>query len=108
MFQQLNAWTLQTEPEWRQKNILYMYGQAGLGKSTIAMELCRRLDSQEFQGRHLGASFFFTRDAKGLNCTDHFFPSIAVQLARSQESLFLPIVMAAREYLKRGMMQWRA
>ncbi|QRV78133.1 hypothetical protein RhiJN_06148 [Ceratobasidium sp. AG-Ba] len=41
-----------------QNNLMWVYGQAGLGKSAIAASLCERLDRQGF----LATSFFCKRD----------------------------------------------
>ena len=101
IFELLDHWLSGTGSEWKEKRTFYMWGHAGIGKSTIAVEYCRRLH----ESGHLGASFFFTRGAQGLESTDHVFPSIAAQLAYSQPALYEPIVSAAREYLKWGKTQ---
>ncbi|RDX49106.1 hypothetical protein OH76DRAFT_1483330 [Lentinus brumalis] len=81
--------------------ICVLVGEAGTGKSTIASEFSKRLEKQ---GR-LGASFFFTRGTQDLNSPAKVFSTIASQLARSQPSLRVPVVDAAREHLKRGALQ---
>ena len=93
IFELLDHWLAGTGSEWKGKHTFYMWGYAGIGKSTIAVEYCRRLH----ESGHLGASFFFTRGAQGLESTDHVFPSIAAQLAYSQPALYEPIVSAADE-----------
>jgi NACHT domain len=50
---------------------------AGTGKSTIA-----RTIAQEYYGKRLGASFFFSRGVKDRSHAGKFFTTIAVQLAR--------------------------
>jgi hypothetical protein len=72
-------------------------GAAGTGKSTIAREICSRLQAE---GR-LGASFFFVRsDASDLGSTKAVFPTIAFQLATLQPAYRPQIANAAREYMK--------
>ena len=57
--------------------IYWVNGLAGIGKSTIARTVA------EDNHNLLGASFFFSRQEKGLSNADLFIPTIAYQLARS-------------------------
>ncbi|KAJ7706842.1 hypothetical protein B0H17DRAFT_875309, partial [Mycena rosella] len=78
----------------------FLSGGAGLGKSSIAHELCRRLDTSIEPS--LGASFFFVRGRGDLESTRLFFSSLAHQLALSQPTLRPHIISAARQHLNRG------
>ncbi|KAI0742647.1 hypothetical protein C8Q80DRAFT_1273274 [Daedaleopsis nitida] len=98
LFEDLNAWIIGSNPEWRSKPVMFLRGEAGIGKSTVATELCRQLQMK----KALGASFFFTRGAQKLDSTELFFPTIAVQLANLQPSLRPYIVAAAHRYLQTG------
>ena len=70
-------------------------GVAGAGKSTIAYEFARRLESK---GR-LGATFFFVRGSEKLSTTSCVIPSIAYQLAWHQPKLRRAIVDAVRAHV---------
>ena len=65
------------------KYILWLYGMAGIGKSTIAQSMAQKLDEQGL----LGASFFFSRGGGDLGRADRLFSTIAYQLARKSNSL---------------------
>ncbi|PCH43972.1 hypothetical protein WOLCODRAFT_74792, partial [Wolfiporia cocos MD-104 SS10] len=82
----------------QQPQLFILSGGAGTGKSTIAYEMARRLETQ---GR-LGASFFFVRGDADLSTTNFVFPTIAYQLARSQPDFAPRIVDACRMHLTRG------
>ncbi|KAI0704020.1 hypothetical protein C8Q76DRAFT_631733, partial [Earliella scabrosa] len=70
-----------------------LIGHAGMGKSTIASEFCRYLDSSI--PRRLGASFFFTRGLQGPNSYRSFFNTIASQLATLQPDTFHNLIVSA-------------
>ena len=97
LFSELDAWA-EGRPDLSSKSICVLTGGAGTGKSTIASEFARRLDDC---GTY-GASFFFVRGVAELSSTRLFFPTLAYQLAHSQDALRKPIIIAAREHLKRG------
>ncbi|KAI0742086.1 hypothetical protein C8Q80DRAFT_1123779 [Daedaleopsis nitida] len=101
LFEDLHAWIDGRTDQLRNKRVVFLRGEAGIGKSTVATELCRRLQDTNV----LGASFFFTRGAQKLDSTELFFPTIAVQLATLQPSLRPHIVAAARKYLQAGKVQ---
>ncbi|RDX49649.1 hypothetical protein OH76DRAFT_1329040, partial [Lentinus brumalis] len=101
IFGWLEEWVAGHAARTRTHSICVLVGEAGTGKSTIASEFSKRLEEQ---GR-LGASFFFTRGTQDLNSPAKVFSTIASQLARSQPSLRVPVVDAAREHLKRGALQ---
>src|SRR4051812_48182718 len=68
----IRAWGMDPESP----PILWLRGQAGMGKTTIALSVadeCRRRDQ-------LGASFFFSRDEADRNELRFVFPTIAHQL----------------------------
>ncbi|KAI0702220.1 hypothetical protein C8Q76DRAFT_802509 [Earliella scabrosa] len=100
VFSELNAWVEQGSRVDAEDRVFVLVGYAGMGKSTIASELCRQLDNS----KRLGASFFFTRGPQGPNSALSFFNTIAFQLATllDSDALHNAIVSAAREHLKRG------
>ncbi|PCH41981.1 hypothetical protein WOLCODRAFT_73209, partial [Wolfiporia cocos MD-104 SS10] len=81
--------------------IFILSGAAGMGKSTVAFELARRLDRT---GR-LGASFFFVRGDADLSSTTYVIPTIAYQLARSQTLLRPRIIECAHAHVSRLSLQ---
>ncbi|KAK7050116.1 hypothetical protein R3P38DRAFT_1737220 [Favolaschia claudopus] len=68
----LTAWSCRNE-----RNILWMHGPAGTGKSAIAQSFCEQLQAE---GR-LGGSFFFKRDHISRRNGMKLFPTLAYQLA---------------------------
>ncbi|KAJ7609940.1 hypothetical protein FB45DRAFT_761681 [Roridomyces roridus] len=100
LFKELNQWLDDPGP----RPVYFLSGGAGLGKSSIAHQLCTRLDNST-DGPRLGASFFFVRGSGDLESTRLFFSSLAHQLASSQPSLCSHIIGAAHEYLKGGSRQ---
>ena len=96
----LYAWAEESSKAGAEKRVFALIGAAGMGKSTIASELCRQFDDS----KRLGASFFFTRGPQGPNSALSFFNTIAFQLATllDSDALHNAIVSAAREHLKRG------
>jgi hypothetical protein len=101
LFQELDLWSVGDSSCCDQKRFYLLSGGAGLGKSSIAHQLCTRLDLPKNKPA-LGASFFFVRNGGDLESTRLLFPSLAHQLALSQAGLRPHIIGAAREYLKRG------
>ncbi|KAI0702224.1 hypothetical protein C8Q76DRAFT_802514 [Earliella scabrosa] len=99
VFRALHVWAEDCSNAGAKHRVLVLVGAAGMGKSTIASEFCRRLD----KSKRLGASFFFTRGPQGLNSVLPFFNTIAFQLATLQPDLLHDaIVSAAREHLLKG------
>ncbi|KAI0704045.1 hypothetical protein C8Q76DRAFT_753389 [Earliella scabrosa] len=99
VFRELDGWVEASGKTGADNRVFVLVGAAGMGKSTIAFEFCRRLDESE----RLGASFFFTRGLQGPNSALSFFNTIAFQLATLQPDAFHDaIISAAREHLKRG------
>ena len=73
-------------------HILWLYGQAGAGKSAIAQtiaEYCHQTDN-------LAASFFFFRASPDRNTADRLFPTLAWQLSLSVPGI-APFISAAIE-----------
>ena len=63
------------------KNILWLNGWAGIGKSTISRTVAKRLaDQGGLGGVDLGASFFFKRGEGDRGSASRFFPTIAREL----------------------------
>src|SRR5947208_12597876 len=60
------------------KQIFWLRGQAGMGKTTVSLSVADECDRQ---GR-LGGSFIFSRDQADRSELRHFFPTIAHQLGR--------------------------
>ncbi|KAM5544476.1 hypothetical protein V8D89_002136 [Ganoderma adspersum] len=101
LFHALNQWVDRRTPELSSKAVCILTGGAGTGKSTIASEFARRRDDE----KDYGASFFFVRGVEDLDSTRLVFPTLAYQLAQSQDALRTHIVNAAHEHLKRGKTQ---
>ncbi|KAI0702079.1 hypothetical protein C8Q76DRAFT_861684 [Earliella scabrosa] len=98
VFRNLDLWVEQTSKTGAENRVLVLIGAAGMGKSTIASEFCRRLSDQN----SLGASFFFTRGTQ-LSSTRGFFNTIVYQLATLQpDRMHDAIVAAARKHLAKG------
>ncbi|PIL29476.1 hypothetical protein GSI_08418 [Ganoderma sinense ZZ0214-1] len=101
LFHAINQWVERRTPEMSNKAVCILTGGAGTGKSTIASEFARRRDDKH----DYGASFFFVRGVSDLDSTRLVFPTLAYQLAQSQDALRAHIVNAAHEHLKRGKTQ---
>ena len=79
------------------KPICFLIGAAGMGKSTIASEFCRRYEEE------LGASFFFKRNDANVGSTRTFFTTLAYQLAHcSWKDLRSHIAQAAERHSQGG------
>ncbi|RPD72331.1 hypothetical protein L226DRAFT_152027 [Lentinus tigrinus ALCF2SS1-7] len=89
----LNEWVSGNKP------VCFLIGAAGMGKSTIAWEFCRRRDHEHGD---LGASFFFKRGDANVGSTMLFFSTLANQLARSRKDLRPYIVRGAEHHSKAG------
>ncbi|EMD36699.1 hypothetical protein CERSUDRAFT_123782 [Gelatoporia subvermispora B] len=94
ILQDLAKWAAQCESE---KRVYVLYGEAGLGKSSISHAFCRQLPEG-----HLGASFFFLSTPE--ECSDAYrvIPTIAYQLAESIPSLRPQIANATRRLQAEG------
>jgi hypothetical protein len=70
----IKAWIHGSDTE---KPIYVLYGIAGIGKTTVAQTVA------EYAAEHklLGASFFFSRAEEERKTGNHFFPTLAFQLA---------------------------
>ncbi|KAJ7107596.1 hypothetical protein C8R44DRAFT_322435 [Mycena epipterygia] len=100
LFEELARWSASDFPGDNRNRFYFLSGGAGLGKSSIAHQLCTRLDASSEPA--LGASFFFVRGGGNLESTRLLFSSLAHQLALSQPILRTHIIGAARQHLKRG------
>ena len=81
------------------KPICFLIGAAGMGKSTLASEFCRRYEPS------LGANFFFSRNDANVGSTEKFFTTLAYQLAQSRAELRPHIARAAESHSKAGASQ---
>ncbi|KAI3113559.1 hypothetical protein CBS147330_9834 [Penicillium roqueforti] len=72
LLQQIMEWAMSPS----QKNIFWLKGMAGTGKSTISRTVARSLKDTN----HLGASFFFKRDEGDRGHAKKFFPTLTRQL----------------------------
>lgn len=97
--EELDPWLTGSFPEMAPKPIFFLSGGAGLGKSSIAHQLCSRLNDPQRSVR-LGASYFFIRSDSSLASPALFFSTILHQLALSRPSLHSSIVTAVRKYTK--------
>ncbi|KAH9912090.1 uncharacterized protein BXZ73DRAFT_107636 [Epithele typhae] len=100
LFASLIAWARGDDVKTAEKSVCILSGAAGSGKSTIAVELARRLDSGD-----LGASFFFATGDAERSSTRLFFPTIAYQVAKSQPNICRFIVKAVSKHLEGGQHQ---
>ncbi|KAH9912099.1 uncharacterized protein BXZ73DRAFT_107645 [Epithele typhae] len=100
LFTSLIAWARGDDANTAEKSVCILSGAAGSGKSTIAVELARRLDSGD-----LGASFFFATGDAERSSTRLFFPTIAYQVAKSQPNICRFIVKAVSKHLEGGQHQ---
>ncbi|KAK6988690.1 hypothetical protein R3P38DRAFT_276526 [Favolaschia claudopus] len=71
-FSKLNDWSSQPGP-----GVLWMFGPAGTGKSSIAQTFCTQLQDEH----RLGASFFFKRGHVSRKNAMKLFPTLAYHLA---------------------------
>ena len=78
------------------KPICFLIGAAGMGKSTIASEFCRRYETR------LGASFFCKRNDANVGSTRIFFTTLAYQLAHCSWEELRPYIARAAELHSRG------
>lgn len=103
VLREITAWANEKD----EKNIFWLNGLAGTGKSTIARTIARKFYDQ---GR-LGASFFFSRGNGDIDHADKFFTSIAVQLATRLPQLkryICDAVVERRDIAKQSLRdQWR-
>ncbi|KAK4081566.1 uncharacterized protein Triagg1_2307 [Trichoderma aggressivum f. europaeum] len=68
-----------TDPDPSSPSIFWLQGLAGTGKSTIAQTVAKNFD-----GKSLGASFFFKRGEGDRGTARRFFATIASQMIRKQ------------------------
>jgi archaellum biogenesis ATPase FlaH len=73
LLQDIEQWSVGRQDQF----LFWLNGQAGTGKSTIALTVAQRLRNE----RRLGASFFFSRDQRGRENAKMFFTTLASQLA---------------------------
>ncbi|KAL2813604.1 hypothetical protein BJX63DRAFT_216969 [Aspergillus granulosus] len=73
VLRQIDEWIYQED----ERNLFWLNGLAGTGKSTIARTVARQSDDKGI----LGASFFFSRGGGDTGTAQKFVPSIAWQLA---------------------------
>ena len=85
VWKRLEEWVSSDKP------ICFLIGAAGMGKSTIASEFCRRYETQ------LGASFFFKRNDAHVGSTRMFFTTLAYQLAHCSWKDLRPHIAQAAE-----------
>ncbi|EMD36700.1 hypothetical protein CERSUDRAFT_136944 [Gelatoporia subvermispora B] len=76
------------------KRVYILYGQAGMGKSSIAHAFCRELQQQS----RIVVSFFFIREHSTCSDVYRVFPTIAYQLAEAIPHLRPVIADAARKH----------
>ncbi|EMD30977.1 hypothetical protein CERSUDRAFT_127686 [Gelatoporia subvermispora B] len=86
----LAKWAVDGDPG---KRIYVLYGQAGMGKSSIAHTFCKQLQEQ-----HFVSSFFFLRGHDACSDAYRVFPTLAYQLADSVSDLRTHIVGVARKH----------
>jgi NACHT domain len=79
ILQQIRKWANADD----NNHIFWLNGLAGTGKSTIARTVAR----EQYDRKHLAASFFFSRVGGDVSHAGKFFTSIAVQLANNAPPL---------------------
>lgn len=72
ILRKIKKWAQNHESE----TILWVYGPAGIGKSTVSLTVARSFDDRGL----LGASYFFKRGQDDRNDASRFIPTIASQL----------------------------
>ncbi|KAG9126892.1 hypothetical protein FRC07_001503 [Ceratobasidium sp. 392] len=87
---ELTHWARRSDPG---SCFAWVYGQAGLGKSSIATSLCLRLDDQH----SLASSFFCKRDSQELRDPRMVLKTIVYGLALQWESYRAAVVAAIQE-----------
>ena len=90
VWKRLDEWVLSDKP------ICFLIGAAGMGKSTIASEFCRRHKTQ------IGASFFFKWNDANVGSTRLFFTTLAHQLAHCSWKELRPHIARAAELHNQG------
>lgn len=105
LFEQLEQWARLglSPPPLVLEQLYFLSGGAGLGKSSIAHQLCMRI--AERWRLNLGASFFFSRGRGDLESARYMFSTIAHQFALSQPILRPYITAAVPDFLKDGEQQ---
>ncbi|EMD36794.1 hypothetical protein CERSUDRAFT_123842 [Gelatoporia subvermispora B] len=93
----LTKWATEECPAHR---ILVLHGRAGMGKSSIIHALVRSLDE-----RRRGVTFFFNRGVPECSDAHRVIPTIAHQLAYSQQCLVALVAEATRDHLPRSRSQ---
>ncbi|GJE94239.1 AAA-16 domain-containing protein [Phanerochaete sordida] len=82
------------------KRFYLLTGWVGSGKSTIAHQLCLRVERGQHASVTLGASFFFARGNSKLESSQYFFSTIAQQLAVAIREIRPYFIDAARVYFQ--------
>ena len=100
LFEELGLWLAGRLPQDEPKRLYFLSGAAGVGKSSVAHQLCVRLDDSK-QIPRLGASFFLIRSEEGLSSIRLFYSTLVHQLALSQPTLRPHIITVVQEYLQR-------
>ncbi|TFK38387.1 hypothetical protein BDQ12DRAFT_630844, partial [Crucibulum laeve] len=92
VLRKISLWTARSETN--PEKILWVYGPPQTGKSTIAYQLCRRLDNSG----QLAASFFFSRTSATRNNASFLIPTLVYQLAMAIPAL-KPLIEAVIQKL---------
>ncbi|KAF8596004.1 hypothetical protein BDV93DRAFT_80081 [Ceratobasidium sp. AG-I] len=87
----IRAWYLDTN---NPQKLLWLYGQAGMGKSSIAASICQVFHD----AGTLGAHFFFRRDDPHLRSPEHMFNFIVHRLALRYEPYGRAVATAIESY----------
>ena len=78
------------------RNVFWLSGMAGTGKSTIARTVAR----EQHTKKQLGASFFFSKGSGDARNAHKFFTTIAAQMAEKSPALQCYIVEAVSRNVK--------
>ncbi|KLO10635.1 hypothetical protein SCHPADRAFT_999452 [Schizopora paradoxa] len=77
------GWAINVEPEAEQRQIFWLSGRAGTGKSTIAKTIAKWAAEEGI----LGSKYFFSRDEELLNNSSLAIPAIAYDIAQFDPSV---------------------
>ena len=89
LYEEVSAWLAESEPETR---ALFIEGGPGLGKSTIAANLCHKLQ----EGGHPVAHFFCNANNSVSQNPEVACYSLACQLVKQMEGLREPLIQAVQ------------
>ena len=73
----LNRWATKESGQ-KESDIYWIYGPPGIGKTSLAHSICRRLDDEN----HLAGAFFCQRDGRSLSDPRYVLPTLILKLTK--------------------------